>query len=171
MLKKLHNWYSAASLNAEFSLFTRSSFEQPDPPCLSLQSITDNDSDLPIMSSSLFQIHFLEYGDFLSLMCYLYSWEITSSHELVKDCLGTQSKTTSRIFSAKGAPSTPHLNEKTDSGKSHLQDLAQCWRPSKGVDIPKISQFYWTLFEKTRFLCFCIIKLSKKRAKIEPKYS
>ena len=63
---------------------------------------------------------------------------------------------------------TPSLNEKIDSGKSHLQDLARRWRTSKGVDIPKISQFYWALFEKTRFY---IIKLSKKRAKIEPKYS
>ena len=34
------------------------------------------------------------------------------------------------------------------------------------MDIPKISQFYWALFEKTRFLCFYIIKSSKKRAKI-----
>ena len=65
---------------------------------------------------------------------------------------------------------TPRLNEKTDSGKTHLQDLARWWRTSKGVDIPKISQFYWALFEKMRFLCFYIIKSSKKRAKIEPKY-
>ena len=65
---------------------------------------------------------------------------------------------------------TPRLNEKIDSGKTHLQDLARWWRTSKGVDIPKISQFYWALFEKTRFLCFYIIKSSKKRAKIEPKY-
>ena len=65
---------------------------------------------------------------------------------------------------------TPSLNDKTDSGKSHLQDLARWWRTSQGVDIPKISQFYWALFEKTRFLCFYIIKSSKKRAKIEPKY-
>ena len=65
---------------------------------------------------------------------------------------------------------TPRLNDKTDSGKIHLQDLARWWRTSKGVDIPKISQFYWGLFEKTRFLCFYIIKSSKKRAKIEPKY-
>ena len=64
---------------------------------------------------------------------------------------------------------TPSLNEKIDSGKSHLQDLARWWRTSKGVDIPKISQFYWALFEKTRFLCFYIIKSSKKRAKMEPK--
>ena len=61
---------------------------------------------------------------------------------------------------------TPCLNEKIDSGKSHLQDLARWWRTSQGVDIPKISQFYWALFEKTRFLCFYIIKSSKKRAKI-----
>ena len=61
---------------------------------------------------------------------------------------------------------TPCLNEKIDSGKSHLQDLAQWWRTSQGVDIPKISQFYWGLFEKTRFLCFYIIKSSKKRAKV-----
>ena len=44
------------------------------------------------------------------------------------------------------------------------------WRTSQGVDIPKISQFYWALFEKTRFLCFYTIKSSRKRAKIEPKY-
>ena len=61
---------------------------------------------------------------------------------------------------------TPCLNEKIDSGKSHLQDLARWWRTSQGVDIPKISQFYWALFEKTRFLRFYIIKSSKKRAKI-----
>ena len=34
---------------------------------------------------------------------------------------------------------TPSLNDKIDSGKSHLQDLARWWRTSKGVDIPKIS--------------------------------
>ena len=66
--------------------------------------------------------------------------------------------------------STPCLNEKIDSGKSHLQDLARWWRTSQRVVIPTISQFYWALFEKTRFLCFYIIKSSKKRAKIEPKY-
>ena len=48
---------------------------------------------------------------------------------------------------------TPRLNEKTDSGKTHLQDLARWWRTSNGVDIPKISQFYWALFEKK---CFCV---------------
>ena len=69
-----------------------------------------------------------------------------------------------------GALGTPRLNEKTDSGTSHLQDLARWWRTSQRVDIQKISQFYWALFEKTRFLCFYIIKSSKKRAKIEPKY-
>ena len=69
-----------------------------------------------------------------------------------------------------GHQSTPSLNDKIDSGKSHLQDLARWWRTSQGVDIPKISQFYWALFEKTRFLCFYIIKSSNKRAKIEPKY-
>ena len=65
---------------------------------------------------------------------------------------------------------TPRLNEKIDSGKTHLQDLARWWRTSQGVDIPKISQFYWGLFEKAHFLCFYIIKSSKKRAKMEPKY-
>ena len=65
---------------------------------------------------------------------------------------------------------TPPLNEKIDSGNTHLQDLARWWRTSKGLHIPKISQFYWGLFEKTRFLCFYIIKSSIKRAKIEPKY-
>ena len=48
---------------------------------------------------------------------------------------------------------TPRLNEKTDSGKTHLQGLARRGRTSQRVDIPKISQFYWALFEKTRFLC------------------
>ena len=61
---------------------------------------------------------------------------------------------------------TPSLNKKMDSGNSYLQDLARWWRTSKGVDIPKISQFYWALFEKMRFWCFYIIKSSKKRAKI-----
>ena len=61
---------------------------------------------------------------------------------------------------------TPCFNEKINSGKSHLQDLAQWWRTSQGVYIPKISQFYWGLFEKTRFLCFYIIKSSKKQAKM-----
>ena len=61
---------------------------------------------------------------------------------------------------------TPYLNEKIDSGNTHLQDLAQWWRTSQGVDIPKISQFYWGLFEKTRFLWFYIINSNKKRAKI-----
>ena len=37
----------------------------------------------------------------------------------------------------------PPLNEKIDSGNTHLQDLARWCRTSKGVDIPKISQFYW----------------------------
>ena len=60
---------------------------------------------------------------------------------------------------------TPSLNDKIDSGKTHLQDLAQWWRTSQGVDIPKISQFYWGLFEKTRFLCFYIIKSSKNEPK------
>ena len=56
---------------------------------------------------------------------------------------------------------TPRLNDKTDSGKTHLQDLAQWLRTSQRVDIPKISQFYWALFEKTRFLCFYIINKAK----------
>ena len=34
------------------------------------------------------------------------------------------------------------------------------------MDIPKISQFYWGLFEKTCFFVFYIIKSGKKRAKI-----
>ena len=59
-----------------------------------------------------------------------------------------------RQFSMQQCIHTPSLNDKIDSGKSHLQDLARWWRTSKGVDIPKISQFYWALFEKTRFLCF-----------------
>ena len=59
---------------------------------------------------------------------------------------------------------TPCLNEKINSG--NLQDLAQWWRTSQAVDIPKISHFYLGLFEKTHFLCFYIIKSSKKRAKI-----
>ena len=64
---------------------------------------------------------------------------------------------------------TPRLNEKIDSGKSHLQDLAQWWRTSQGVDIPKISQFYWALFEKTRFLCFYIIKSMARKGYFGPK--
>ena len=44
-------------------------------------------------------------------------------------------------YLSRAAP-TPSLNDKIDSGKSHLQDLARWWRTSKGVDIPKISQFY-----------------------------
>ena len=59
----------------------------------------------------------------------------------------------------KSGQSTLPLNEKIDSGNTHLQD------------IPKIRQFYWHLSEQTRFfLCFHIIKSSKKPAKIEPKY-
>ena len=65
---------------------------------------------------------------------------------------------------------TPCLNEKIDSGKTHLQDLAQWWRTSQGVDIPKISQFYWALFEKTRFLCFYIIKSMAWKGYFGPKY-
>merc|ERR1712155_219386 len=65
---------------------------------------------------------------------------------------------------------TPFLNEKIDSGNTHLQDLAQWWRTSQGVDIPKISQFYWGLFEKTRFFVFLHYKIKQKtsqnRAKI-----
>ena len=64
---------------------------------------------------------------------------------------------------------TPRLNEKIDSGKTHLQDLAQWWRTSQGVDIPKISQFYWGLFEKTRFLCFYIIKSMARKGYFGPK--
>ena len=30
---------------------------------------------------------------------------------------------------------TPCLNEKIDSGKSHLQDLARWWRTAKGFDV------------------------------------
>ena len=64
---------------------------------------------------------------------------------------------------------TLRLNEKIDSGKTHLQDLARWWRTSQGVDIPKISQFYWGLFEKTRFLCFYIIKSMARKGYFGPK--
>ena len=64
---------------------------------------------------------------------------------------------------------TPCLNEKIDSGKSHLQDLARWWWTSQGVDIQKISQFYWGLFEKTRFLCFYIIKSMARKGYFGPK--
>ena len=64
---------------------------------------------------------------------------------------------------------TPCLNEKTDSGKTHLQDLVRWWRTSQRVDIPKISQFYWALFEKTRFLCFYIIKSMARKGYFGPK--
>ena len=64
---------------------------------------------------------------------------------------------------------TPRLNEKTDSGKSHLQDLARWLRTSQRVDIQKISQFYWALFEKTRFLCFYIIKSMARKGYFGPK--
>ena len=60
------------------------------------------------------------------------------------------------IFATVVALDTPRLNDKTDLGKTHLQDLARWLRTSQRVDIPKISQFYWALFEKTRFLCFYI---------------
>merc|ERR1711953_1560482 len=68
-----------------------------------------------------------------------------------------------------GCVVTPCLNEKTDSGKTHLQDLARWWRTSQRVDIPKISQFYWALFEKTRFLCFYIIKSMARKGYFGPK--
>ena len=65
---------------------------------------------------------------------------------------------------------TPSLNDKIDSGNTHLQDLARWWRTSKGFHIPKISQFYWGLFEKTRFFMFLHYKIKQKtsqhRAKI-----
>ena len=64
---------------------------------------------------------------------------------------------------------TPRLNDKTDSGKTHLQDLARWLRTSQRVDIPKISQFYWGLFEKTRFLCFYIIKSMARKGYFGPK--
>ena len=64
---------------------------------------------------------------------------------------------------------TPRLNEKTDSGKTHLQDLARWLRTSQRVDIQKISQFYWGLFEKTRFLCFYIIKSMARKGYFGPK--
>ena len=54
------------------------------------------------------------------------------------------------------SPPPPSLNEKINSGNTHLQDLARWWRTSKGVHIPKVSQFYWHLFEKMRFLCFSL---------------
>ena len=63
---------------------------------------------------------------------------------------------------------TPRLNDKTDSGKSHLQDLARWLRTSQRVDIQKISQFYWALFEKTRFLCFYIIKSMARKGYFGP---
>ena len=66
-------------------------------------------------------------------------------------------------------PITPRLNDKTDSGKTHLQDLARWWRTSQRVDIQKISQFYWGLFEKTRFLCFYIIKSMARKGYFGPK--
>ena len=69
----------------------------------------------------------------------------------------------------RAAPHTPRLSEKTDSGKTHLQDLARWWRTSQRVDIPKISQFYWALFEKTRFLCFYIIKSMARKGYFGPK--
>ena len=65
--------------------------------------------------------------------------------------------------------STPSLNDKIDSGKSHLQDLARWWRTSKGVDIPKISQFYWGLFEKTRFFVFLLYKIKQKTSQNQAK--
>merc|ERR1711963_631917 len=64
---------------------------------------------------------------------------------------------------------TPRLNDKTDLGKSHLQDLARWLRTSQRVDIPKISQFYWAFFEKTRFLCFYIIKSMARKGYFGPK--
>merc|ERR1712020_807185 len=68
-----------------------------------------------------------------------------------------------------GARHTPRLNDKTDLGKSHLQDLARWLRTSQRVDIPKISQFYWAFFEKTRFLCFYIIKSMARKGYFGPK--
>merc|ERR1711873_137061 len=51
-----------------------------------------------------------------------------------------------------------------------MGDLARWWGTSKGVDIPKISQLYWALFEKTRFFVFLHYKIKQKtsqnRAKI-----
>ena len=62
-------------------------------------------------------------------------------------------------------PVTPSLNEKIDSGNSHLQDLARWWRTSKGVHIPKISQFNRGLFGKTRFFVFLHYKIKQKTGK------
>ena len=67
-----------------------------------------------------------------------------------------------------GCPLTPPLNEKIDSGNSHLQDLARWWRTSKGVHIPKISQFYWGLFEKMRFFVFLHYKIKQNKSQIGP---
>ena len=98
-----------------------------------------------------------------TLGCLVKKWTLLNIFGPIWECLRK------RVYVG-GILCTPSLNDKIDSEKSHLQDLARWWRTSKGVDIPKISQFYWALFEKTRFLCFYIIKSSKKRAKIEPKY-
>ena len=72
-------------------------------------------------------------------------------------------------FVANKGEDTPRLNDKTDLGKSHLQDLAQWLRTSQRVDIQKISQFYWAFFEKTRFLCFYIIKSMARKGYFGPK--
>ena len=63
----------------------------------------------------------------------------------------------------------PSLNKKIDSGNTHLQDLAQWWRTSKGLHIPKISQLFWRFSEKTRFLCFYNIKSMARKGYFGPK--
>ena len=77
------------------------------------------------------------------------SWPWTTFSSRRKKLLGS-----TRLQSIPWVGGAPRLNDKTDSGKTHLQDLARGLRTSQRVDIPKISQFYWALFEKTRFLCF-----------------
>ena len=73
-----------------------------------------------------------------------------------------------RILRVRAKVDTPCLNEKIDSGNTHLQDLAQWWRTSQGVDIPKISQFYWGLFEKTRFFVFLHYKINGSKGVFWP---
>ena len=62
----------------------------------------------------------------------------------------------------------PVLKRQDRLGKEPLQDLAQWWRTSQGVDIPKISQFYWALFEKTRFFVFLHYKIKQKPSQNTP---
>ena len=69
-----------------------------------------------------------------------------------------------------GAPAHPVLKRQNRLGKDPFAGFGTVVKDIKRSGYTKNQPILLGVFEKTRFLCFYIIKSSKKRAKIEPKY-